>query len=143
MPTSLPRKNRRQIRSSIAMPSCNRCGVPIYWDPGRRTESGKWVPIDEETDEPHNCPQSDWKSGSGGGRGGIDSVDAMTIQNSINNMEDKITEMNKTMLKLLLAIQTVQSRIEGQMPLFPNTSNIMAKEVSGPILDPADVTEDG
>jgi hypothetical protein len=127
------------------MPHCKRCGAGIYWDPARKTESGKWVPIDEETDEPHDCPESDWNSGRGssGSRSGIDAVDAMSIQNAINNMEDKISELNKNMLKLILEIKTVQSRIEGQMPLFPTTANITAKEVSEPILDPARLTEEG
>ena len=118
------------------MPLCKRCGVGIYWDPARKTESGKWVPIDEETDEPHDCPESDWKSGgSGNGSGrGIDGVDAMAIQDSIIKMEDKIAGVNKNVLKLILVIQTVQNRIEGQMPLFLNTSEINAKEVSEPTL---------
>ena len=35
------------------MPGCKLCGASIYWDSSRRTESGKWIPIDKETGESH------------------------------------------------------------------------------------------
>jgi len=95
--------------------------------------------LDQETDEPHNCPESDWNSGKGGK--GIDALDAMG--NAITNLEDKMDELDKKMLKVILAVQTVQQRIEGQMPLFPSASDITTKEVSEPILDPARLTEEG
>jgi hypothetical protein len=130
---------------------CKKCGVSIVWNPEHHAETGKWVPFDEETDEPHDCPESDWRSGSGtgsitgsGGRiGGIDAIDAKSMSNAITNLEDKVEAMNKSLLKLILAVQTVQSRIEGQMPLFPETRNITAKYVSEPIQDPLDLTEEG
>lgn len=132
------------------MPPCRRCKRAIYWDPERKTESGKWVPIDEETDEPHDCPESDWNSGSGGRGNGIDAVDAMAMSNAITNLEDKMDQLNKNMLKLILAVQTVQQRIEGQMPLFPTTAAtiittttepITAKPVNEPIVDPRDLED--
>jgi hypothetical protein len=120
------------------MTACKRCGASIYWDPERKSESGKWVPIDEETDEPHDCPENEWNSGRGGK--GIDGVDAMAMSNAITNLENKMDSLNKNMLKLLAAIQAVQIRIEGQMPLFP-TAEITAKEVSEPIVDPGDLED--
>jgi hypothetical protein len=125
------------------MPRCKKCGSPIVWNHDHYEETGKWVPFDEDTDEPHNCPEFDWKSGSGGNWGGIDGVDAMAMSNAISNLENKMDEVNKNMMKLILAIQIVQSRIEGQMPLFPPTHDITAKPITEPIRDPADLTEDG
>jgi hypothetical protein len=56
----------------------------------------------------------------------------MAISGSITKLEDKMDELNKNMLKIILAVQTVQQRIEGQMPLFPNP-NPTATVVDKPI----------
>lgn len=124
------------------MRNCKKCGSPIVWNYQDHEETGKWRPFDVETDEPHDCPESSWKSGSGGS-GGIDAVDAISIGATMVRLEDKIGELNKSMLKILSEIQTVTMRIEGQMPLFPNTKDIVAKPASEPILDPADLTDEG
>jgi hypothetical protein len=35
---------------------CRRgCGSQIYFDEQQKTESGKWIPIDKETGQPHDC----------------------------------------------------------------------------------------
>jgi hypothetical protein len=35
---------------------CRRgCGSMIYFDDTQKTEGGKWIPIDKETEEPHDC----------------------------------------------------------------------------------------
>ena len=31
------------------------CGAEIYWDEGFKSDSGKFIPIDSRTDEPHRC----------------------------------------------------------------------------------------
>lgn len=125
------------------MPPCNKCGKPIIWNRDHYEEVGKWVPFDEETDEPHDCPENNWDSGSGsGGRGReIDGVDTIAMNNAITNLEDKMDILNKNMLKLVSAIQTVQIRIEGQMPLFPNAEPIITKQVSESIVDPGDLED--
>ena len=33
------------------------CGAEIYWDEGFKSDSGKFIPIDSRTDEPHNKHQ--------------------------------------------------------------------------------------
>jgi hypothetical protein len=36
--------------------SCRKgCGQFIYFDENERAENGKWIPIDKETGEPHQC----------------------------------------------------------------------------------------
>ena len=34
------------------------CGAEIYWDEGFKSDSGKFIPIDSRTDEPHRCEGS-------------------------------------------------------------------------------------
>ena len=31
------------------------CGAEIYWDEGFKSDSGKFIPVDSRTDEPHRC----------------------------------------------------------------------------------------
>jgi hypothetical protein len=40
---------------------CLRCGEPIYFDPSMKSEKGKFIPLDPTTEEPHDCPKSDFK----------------------------------------------------------------------------------
>ena len=38
--------------------SCSKgCGVQIYWDDEFKSDSGKFIPIDSRTDEPHRCDE--------------------------------------------------------------------------------------
>ena len=35
---------------------CNKgCGQEIYFDANSKSQSGKWIPIDKDTGEPHQC----------------------------------------------------------------------------------------
>jgi hypothetical protein len=36
---------------------CNKgCGNEIYFDANNKSQSGKWVPLDKDTGQPHQCP---------------------------------------------------------------------------------------
>ncbi|MDH3781082.1 MAG: DEAD/DEAH box helicase, partial [Nitrosopumilus sp.] len=41
------------------------CGADIYWDELFKSESGKFIPMDARTDEPHNCSTSIENSDNG------------------------------------------------------------------------------
>ena len=56
----LAEKNKNQT-SSMKKLQCYRCGQEIYFDPDRKSESGKSIPLDAATDEPHVCPNSNFK----------------------------------------------------------------------------------
>jgi len=32
------------------------CGSEIYFDVNQRTGNGKWIPLDKDTGQPHQCP---------------------------------------------------------------------------------------
>ena len=37
---------------------CNKgCGQEIYFDANNKSQSGKWIPLEKETGEPHQCQQ--------------------------------------------------------------------------------------
>ena len=38
--------------------TCNKgCGQEIYFDANNKSQSGKWIPIDKQTELPHQCQQ--------------------------------------------------------------------------------------
>ena len=41
--------------SGKTKPCSKGCGVEIYWDESFKSDSGKFIPIDSRTDEPHQC----------------------------------------------------------------------------------------
>ena len=47
------------------------CGKELTWDKSRKSDSGKMIPIEKVTNEPHNCPNSPYnkkmKDQDGGG----------------------------------------------------------------------------
>jgi hypothetical protein len=122
------------------MPRCKYCGIPIRFNPAFKSESGKFIPLEDATDEFHNCPENPYNSskGSGSGSRGVDGVDTEAIENAISNMENKIDAFNKNILKrfdqLAVAVETVKMRVEGQMALpheeFQTVAGILTKSKS-------------
>ena len=46
----------------------NGCGKELTWDKERKSDGGTMIPIERATNEPHDCPKSDYnqkKQGSG------------------------------------------------------------------------------
>lgn len=91
---------------------CKLCGASIYWDSSRRTENGKWIPIDKESGESHDCPESDYNSGGSRNRGRGE-VNVMEI----TDLKDEVAKNNKNVRQLIIEVRTMVKRIEGQMPL--------------------------
>jgi len=40
---------------------CFRCGEEIYFDPNKKSQKGKPIPLDLDTEQPHNCPKSNYR----------------------------------------------------------------------------------
>ena len=52
----IPRKPTHGINYSGRTKLCSKgCGSEIYWDDEFKSDSGKFIPIDTRTDEPHSC----------------------------------------------------------------------------------------
>ena len=41
------------------------CGKELTWDKSRKSDSGKMIPIEKATNEPHNCPNSPYNCNQG------------------------------------------------------------------------------
>ena len=42
------------------------CGKDLVFDKSRRSDSGKMIPIEKSTNEPHNCPNSPYNKSKSG-----------------------------------------------------------------------------
>ncbi|AJW70217.1 DEAD/DEAH box helicase [Nitrosopumilus adriaticus] len=52
----VPKRPTYGVNYSGNTKSCSKgCGAQIYWDDEFKSDSGKFIPIDSRTDEPHNC----------------------------------------------------------------------------------------
>jgi len=52
----IPRKPTYGVNYSGRTKQCSKgCGSEIYWDEEFKSDSGKFIPIDARTDEPHRC----------------------------------------------------------------------------------------
>ena len=52
----MPKRPTYGMNYSGRTKSCSKgCGAQIYWDESFKSESGKFIPIDTRTDEPHRC----------------------------------------------------------------------------------------
>jgi len=40
---------------------CFRCGENIFFDDNKKSRKGKPIPLDPDTEQPHNCPKSNYK----------------------------------------------------------------------------------
>ena len=58
---------------------CIKCREEIYFDDDKKSTSGKWIPIDAVTNEPHNCSRSNFKTRT-------------TVSDEIINLEERETE---------------------------------------------------
>jgi hypothetical protein len=103
------------------MPACKYCGKRIYFDSAFKSESGKFIPIDDETDEPHNCPNNPYNAGGGSGSGrSADTIDLLGIGYAIEKVEEHIAKINKNLLQLVLEVQKIGMKLEGQKTLDEN-----------------------
>ncbi|WP_182130845.1 DEAD/DEAH box helicase [Nitrosopumilus sp. b3] len=52
----IPKRPTYGVNYSGNTKSCSKgCGAQIYWDEEFKSDSGKFIPIDSQTDEPHRC----------------------------------------------------------------------------------------
>jgi hypothetical protein len=55
-------QHQQQVQQSQQMQrhylQCNKgCGHEIYFDANNKSQSGKWIPLDKDTGQPHQCQQ--------------------------------------------------------------------------------------
>ena len=56
----MPKRPTYGMNYSGRTKSCSKgCGAQIYWDDAFKSDSGKFIPIDARTDEPHRCESAE------------------------------------------------------------------------------------
>lgn len=85
--------------SQKTFPCRNNCGAEIYLDGKTKSTSGKLIPIDSRTNQPHQCPNSQWsqnkqKVSPGGGAPKID------LSAAVADIYQKLEQLRKDVAEL-------------------------------------------
>ena len=88
----------------------NGCGKELTWDKSRKSESGKMIPIEKATNEPHQCPKSTFNQDNGGGTTATttqvqqtisgDSAPQLTLAERIGVLEAAVASMQAKLNQL-------------------------------------------
>ena len=90
-------------RRTYRMAICNNgCGTELKWDKSRTSDSGKMIPIEVSTNEPHNCPKSAYNQKQNQS-GGSQQTTMDSPQGNGNDLAARVT-------KLEAAIKSLQDK---------------------------------
>lgn len=80
------------------------CGKELTWDKSRKSESGKMIPIEKATNEPHNCPNSPYnkKMKEQDGGSGYQTSPQQTMDSSL---KDRVSILEA-------AVEAIQKKLE-------------------------------
>ena len=85
------------------------CGKELTWDKSRKSESGKMIPIEKATNEPHNCPNSPYnKKMKNNDDGGHQQTQQQTMDSSSSggqSLTDRISILEA-------AVEAIQKKLE-------------------------------
>jgi hypothetical protein len=90
------------------------CGKELTWDKSRRSDSGKMIPIDTATNEPHNCPNSPYnksKSGQAEATGNTAKQQTMDTGTTTLSLAERIGVLEA-------ALASVQARLNKLDPVL-------------------------
>ena len=83
------------------------CGKELTWDKSRKSDSGKMIPIEKATNEPHNCPNSPYnkkmKEQDGGGY--KQTSPQQTMDSSEAVLKDRVSILEA-------AVEAIQKKLE-------------------------------
>lgn len=85
------------------MPNCKRCNSPTVWNKQHHEETGKWVPFDPKTGEPHDCPEY---NAQGGGRG---TAVTTTFQQQQKQQQPNNVQVTDAMSTLVTVLQEIRN----------------------------------
>jgi hypothetical protein len=84
-------------RRTYRMAICNNgCGTELKWDKSRTSDSGKMIPIEVSTNEPHNCPKSPYNQKQNQSSGGSQ----QTTMDTDNNLAARVTVLEAAVKSL-------------------------------------------
>lgn len=96
---------------------CNRgCGALIYFDNEQRSQSGKMIPMEVNTSQPHQCPKSTWGKGQGGQQTTVTAQQPVTIgqANQTANTNSMLMDLMKEIRDMLSVSPRTADNIESK-----------------------------
>ena len=84
------------------------CGKELTWDKSRKSDSGKMIPIEKATNEPHNCPNSPYNKKmkeQDGGSGYKQTSPQQTMDSSEAILKDRVSILEA-------AVEALQKKLE-------------------------------
>ena len=85
-------KHMGEVKSK---PCVRGCGTLIYFDESRKTDKGKWIPLEVDTKEPHNCPNNPYNQGGEGGGGGQQVSLSSSTNKRLGDLEERVTKLEE------------------------------------------------
>ena len=91
----------------------NGCGKELTWDKSRKSESGKMIPIEKATNEPHNCPKSPYNQKQSQDSGTTQQT--QQIQQTISGESTQLTLAERIGV-LEAAVASIQAKLNQLSP---------------------------
>ena len=83
------------------------CGKELIWDKARLSQSGKMIPIEKGTNEPHNCPNSPYNKGKT-----VTQVENKPHQETLEATTGGELSLAERIAVLETAVATIQSQLK-------------------------------
>ena len=83
------------------------CGKELIWDTARLSQSGKMIPIEKGTNEPHNCPNSPYNKGKT-----VTQVENKPHQETMEATTGGELSLAERIAVLETAVATIQSQLK-------------------------------
>ena len=74
------------------MPCRNGCGKNIYFDQAKKSATGKPIPLEADTGQPHNCPKSAYNLNKNAGQSKIGNE---SITDVISKLKADVEKLDK------------------------------------------------
>ena len=93
----------------------NGCGKELTWDKSRKSESGKMIPIEKATNEPHQCPKSTFNQEQAQGNNGGGQITTTTQQTISGESPPQLTLAERIGV-LEAAVAAMQAKLNQLSP---------------------------
>lgn len=81
----------------------NGCGATITFDPEVKSSSGKVIPVDSITHQPHQCPNSDYSLKHKNNQLGKSAIEVVVeMQSELREFKDRMERMEKRLSEVEL-----------------------------------------
>ena len=91
------------------------CGTELIWDKNRKSDSGKMIPLEQSTNEPHNCPNSPYNKKREGQISNLQSGQ-QKLEGTPVGVNSEVVVILTDIQKDIIAIKERLLKLENQAP---------------------------